>query len=345
VHAFRWLNHHLKNDDSLIEKTAVKFFEPEQLKVFTELPAAEKNSEIHETFVAAAPPPALPADLSEWNTMRDDWLSGLREKSFAGWPSDEPLHDVQPVLEVERDGVRFTAKDFTSQGAIRLRLHSLQPANLKSPQRVTVRVLDDAAWLEVLAALRSTFEKELAEESLPQADAAAWQQMRASLQGRRLVFFAPRGIGPTAWDQSQRKQTQHRRRFYLLGQTLDGMRVWDVRQALKVLMTEYQDNSRPAVILESRGVMAGVALYASLFENGIAELHLQDLPISHRDGPYLLNVRRILNTPQTVAMAAERSRIVLRQTTVAYPWDYPTRVARQLTWPDDRLKIVNEIQP
>ena len=38
-----------------------------------------------------------------------------------------------------------------------------------------------------------------------------------------MAYVAPRGIGPTAWGQAERRQTQVRRRFTLLGQTLDGI--------------------------------------------------------------------------------------------------------------------------
>ncbi len=37
IHAFHWFNKYLKGEDPLIEQTAVKFFEPEQLKVFDKL--------------------------------------------------------------------------------------------------------------------------------------------------------------------------------------------------------------------------------------------------------------------------------------------------------------------
>ena len=75
--AFRWLNKHLKNDTAVIEKAAVKFFEPEQLKVFDQLPSDQRNTEIHESFVPAAPPPQVPADAAAWQPMRDCVASGL----------------------------------------------------------------------------------------------------------------------------------------------------------------------------------------------------------------------------------------------------------------------------
>ena len=50
--------------------------------------------------------------------------------------------------------------------------------------------------------------------------------MPTKVDGRHAVF------GPTAWDQTSFQQTQHRRRFFLLGQTLEGMQVWDTRRAV-----------------------------------------------------------------------------------------------------------------
>ena len=52
---------------------------------------------------------------------------------------------------------------------------------------------------------------------------------------RRIAFFAPRGVGLTAWSGGEKRLTKIRRRFMLLGQTLDGMRVWDIRRAIQVI--------------------------------------------------------------------------------------------------------------
>ena len=49
------------------------------------------------------------------------------------------------------------------------------------------------------------------------------------------VLVPPRGIGPTCWAKPGTSVDQHiKRRFVLVGQTLDGQRVWDVRRALAV---------------------------------------------------------------------------------------------------------------
>ena len=49
------------------------------------------------------------------------------------------------------------------------------------------------------------------------------------------VFFTPRGVGQNSWNKSERSQTQIRRRFYLLGQTADTMRVFDICQAIDLI--------------------------------------------------------------------------------------------------------------
>jgi cephalosporin-C deacetylase-like acetyl esterase len=337
--AFRWLNKHLKNDTAIIEKAAVKFFEPEQLKVFDSLPQDQRNTEIHESFVPAASPPQVPADAAAWQPMRDAWQAMLLDKSFRGWPAAACSLDATKALAADRDGLHLEAWDFTSQEAIRLRLYLVHRTGLDKPASVVLNVLDDEAWREFLAGMRPAFEAELQGEILPPADDASFQQTAEMLRNgtQILAYVAPRGVGPTAWDQSEKKQTQHQRRFYLLGQTLDGMRVWDVRRAIQAVRSLETIGGAP-LSLHGQRTAAGVALYAALFEPEIRRLDLRDLPKTHRDGPYLLNVQRSLDMPQAVAMAAEKSQIVIDQADTA-GWDYPSAVVRQLGWDAQRLRI------
>lgn len=338
VHAFRWFNQHLKKDDSLIEKTAVKFFEPEQLKVFKELPADEINTKIDETFVAQATC-ELPATDAAWAEQRDSWRATLQEKSFAGWPQKNQFGDSREVFNVVNDGVRFRAIDFTSQEAIELRLYIVERAELEKRDLVVLNVLDDKSWIEFLAATRVAFEKQLDGETLPDANKELFEQTKQMLNSFAwtMAYIAPRGIGPTAWDQSGKKQTQHQRRFYLLGQSLDGMRAWDVRGAAQTLRAAEGFADVP-LWLQSQRQMAGVTLYASLFEPEIARLDLHSLPASHRDGPFFLNVTRFLDMPQAVAMAAERSRVALYSDTPD-AWEYPRQVGKVLGWDAKQLQI------
>jgi hypothetical protein len=94
--------------------------------------------------------------------------------------------------------------------------------------------------------------------------------------------------------------------------------------------------------LQSHGKMAGVTLYASLFEPDIKRLDLYDLPATHRNGPIFLNVNRYLDMPQAVAMAAERSKVVIYtdgDQDGDADWKYPRAVAEKLGWDAKQLQL------
>jgi hypothetical protein len=314
----------------LIDEPAVPFFQWPQLKVFDELPADRINIQIHESFVPKAPQPSVPRSANEWARQRKAWMKALREKSFRGWPRQTqagPL-DVKRIFSVKREGVRFSAFDFTSQPHVRLRLYLAHQAGLDKPETVVLNVLNEQGWTEWLAAMRVGFADELSDSAtsgLGEPDEDAFERKQEMFRNNNCVmaYLAPRGIGLTAWNTDERKRTQIRRRFMLLGQTLDGMRVWDVRRAIQALRTLDSTREVP-MALQGNDQMAGIALYASLFEPGIARLDLWHLPDSHRDGPVFLNVLRY--------------QIRLYQEDDS-GWRFPQAVAEKLGWPGDRFQM------
>jgi dienelactone hydrolase len=339
VPAFKWFNRHLKSDESPIELLAKPLFQPEELKVFKELPADQVNTKIHETFVPHAAPPKVPADKAEWESMRDGWMKALETKTFAGWPKDAPPVDPKPVFNVTRDGVRFAAYDFVSQHDVPLRLYTLRGDKVDAPERVVLKVLDDAAWATWLKETASSFEAELKNLATREADGAAFEETRKMLRSQPWVmaYVAPRGVGPLALPTDEKKRTQILRRYPLLGQTLEGMQVWDVRRAVQALRG-IPEHSKTPLWLQADGRMAGVALYASLFEGGVARLDLHHLPPSHVDGPHLLNVLKTLDLPAAVTLAATRSQVVLYDAP-AEQWEYPRRVGQGLGWPAKQVEL------
>ncbi len=343
VHAFVWFNRFLKGENPLINKPAVPLFKPEQLRVFDELPADQINTEIHESFVPVALQFPVPESTEEWTEQTRVWMKALREKSFRAWPGAatvrERATDAKRMFSVDRDGIRFSAFDFISQPHVNPRLYLVARSGLDQPDSVLLNTLDEQEWAEWLAAMRVGFADELADQTPLDPNQEAFEQLRKQLSDSRqmVAYFAPRGIGPTAWSSDERKQTQLRRRFMLLGQTLDGMRVWDVRQAIQTLRSIESTKSAP-IVLQGKGQMAGITLYASLFEPDIAGLELWHLPRSHRDGPILLNVLRYLDTPQAVAMAAEHSEVRIHQQDDA-GWLFPQAVARTLGWPEKQFQV------
>jgi hypothetical protein len=55
-----------------------------------------------------------------------------------------------------------------------------------------------------------------------------------------------------------------------------------------------------------RGQAGILAAYAALLEPSITEVVVVDPPVSHRDGPYFLNVLRVLDIPEALGLLAPR---------------------------------------
>ena len=318
VPVFTWFNKYLKETDGPIANLAEKRFTPEELKVFEKLPEDELNTKIDETFVPAAKP-VVPESKEAFAPMRDGWMTALREKAFRGWPSEPGELNMEKVRE-ERFGP-FSKREyaFTSQEGVRLPLLVFAPEGTEA-KRVRVVVTGQNAW--------DAYARRNGLAATPDPD---WPKDEIR------VLAPPRGIGPTAWAGDKRKQTQIRRRFMLLGQTVDGMRVWDVRRAIQAVRELPETKSLP-MTLEASRVMAGIAVYASLFEPEIASLDLADCPTIHRDGPIFLNVRRFMDVQQALAMAAERSKLTLGRTDDRN-WPYLFETAKRLGLPKDRIQV------
>jgi hypothetical protein len=341
IAAFHWFNRFLKKEDPQIEMAATKFFEPEELKVFKELPGDQRNTTIHDTFVPQAVLP-VPSDAHQWAGQREAMLKALKEKVFRGWPSGGRLH-LKPAFSTARDGVRLSAYDFTSQAPFELRLYVAHRDGLKDFDLVVLNALDEEGWKEFVSTYRAGFADELKTESADNdkpeedaADAKAYESTQKMFQSFKwaMAYVAPRGIGPTAWNPSERKQTQIRRRFMLLGQTLEGMRVLDVCRAAEALRG-IEGLSTTPLWLQGHRQMAAVALYASLFTAGVKRIDLHELPKTHQEGPNFLNIQRFFDMPQTVALAAERSPLRIYQDAAA--WPYPQAVAKTLGWSEKQL--------
>lgn len=307
VPVFRWFNRFLKGEQPLVEMAARKLFDPEQLRVFDKIPADALNTNIHDVFVPKAK--AISAD--ELKLKRKALLAALKEKSFSGWPGDELPPETTPAFSSEQSGMRFRAWDFLSQHDVPLRLYLLERASGKPPEPIVLTVLDETDWRRWLGIMRAGFENQLNEElaaehgEKPPADATGFAGLKDKAQTgtAALAFLAPRGVGLTAWTTNVAKQTQIRRRFMLLGQTIDGMRVWDIRRAIQVVHF-VREAATAQIELRANRTMGANTLYAALFEPSVRRLELNELPASHMEGPDYLNVLRVLDIPQALEIAA-----------------------------------------
>ena len=144
----------------------------------------------------------------------------------------------------------------------------------------------------------------------PSADPKAFGELKRRLApgDAALAFFAPRGVGLTAWSGDEKKRTQIRRRFMLLGQTLDGMRVWDIRRAVQMVhFVREADTAK--VELRASGPMAVNARYAAVFEPGIRKLELSALPETEAAEPDYPNVFRFFDFRQAMQLGLSAKKV------------------------------------
>ena len=132
-------------------------------------------------------------------------------------------------------------------------------------------------------------------------------RLREDLKARRMAwaFLVPRAVGTAQETPDSKRMTQIRRRYMLLGQTLDSMRVWDIRCAVRALkvLPEFRAS---ALSLRARGEMGVNTAYAALFEPAVSRLELDQLPKSHMQGPDYLNVLKVVDIPQVLEMLGSR---------------------------------------
>lgn len=341
--AFHWFERHLKGASPMqvMHQGAEKSLDPMELRVLAEIPADERNTTIDETFVPRAEVPAPPTNDGDWEKQSARWMQGLREKVFAGWPKDAPGMQAMKEGSLERDGIQMSVFDLETEKPFRLRLFLTHRAGLRAQdlELVALNVLDEQGWQDFCNTYGSRFAKLF--EVFPQGeqDEAAFaseQKMHESFQWG-MAYLCPRGIGPTEWAGSEKAQTQRLRRFYLAGQTLDSMRVWDIRRAIQGVR-EIGGLKEMPLWLQAHRDMAANALYAALFEEGITRLDLHDLPTTHMQGPTYLNVLKILDMPQAAALAAARTRVVL-YTADETPWEFTSTVAKNLSWSEKKWQV------
>jgi hypothetical protein len=319
--AFEWFERHLKGRAATDEfdSAAPKVLGRTTMRALGEVPADEIVTNVDQRFVAMAPEPKVPSDEAEWKTLRESWMKNLGEKVFRAWPGASQPLSLEEVKQDDFGGMLLTHYEFEPQPGIRLPLVLVRPGG--EFEGVSLKVIgSDEAWLE------------------QSADRFGIGRRQAALLGSAIVFFAPRGIGPTAWTPDARERIHIRRRFMLLGQTLDGMRVWDIRRAIAAL-GEIQALKGTEVHLDARQGQACNALYASLFEPKVNGMSLGGLESSHHDGKTdYLNVLRYFDIPQALAMAAEKTNLTLIDGAEA-SLRYPSAVIKKLTWP---TRITNQ---
>lgn len=330
--AFRWLNRFVKNDQPLIEMAATPLFDRSQLKVFETLPGDERVTSIHDTFIPKVAEGDVPTD-SLADTER--LIGQLREQTFRGWPQEaEPLNVA--VVPAGNSAVGDSAVgdkavgdsavnnrplndntlsaqviEFTSQSPYRLTMYLLERKGVDS-KSLDVVVLDEEQWQRTAPMLAAFFpdqfpEVEPSQEPSQDPGKSLGKQWMEASGSSSIAFVVPRGVGPTAWTNDERERTHIRRRFMLLGQTQASMQIYDVRRAIEALR-ELPEHAQKKIHLVAQGNAAVLAVYASLFVDGVGSLELSNVPSHNQDAPDLLNISRVAELSDVIKIATMRTK-------------------------------------
>ncbi|MGB9602975.1 MAG: alpha/beta hydrolase family protein, partial [Limisphaerales bacterium] len=246
VAVFRWFNRYLKGIDSQVAQTTTNLFTPEELKVFDKIPEDQINTNVHNIFVPELKSPPLPQDLSDWKNLKQSITNLLLEKSFAGWDAHPCNLNLTKIYSAKYKNVVFDCYDFMSQSNVRLKLFVFYPRQISKFNVVELRLIDTNLWTQFAADLTHIFgsvpriETESQQGHLKNSVSKDYPDLNATLENivnskKAVIYFAPRGIGPDDWNLSPRKMTHILRRFMLIGQTLEGMRVFDIMRAVAAL--------------------------------------------------------------------------------------------------------------
>jgi cephalosporin-C deacetylase-like acetyl esterase len=345
----KWMNRWLKNDTTTeLKDDLPRALKPQQLKVFDKLPKWRVNETVQDIFVKTAriEQPSNAAVTREWwSAKKPELLASLKQKVFAGWPQQTPSLNARVAADVTHDGVRLRAIDYVSEENIELRLFVMTAAKNEKPDEVIFSVLDETGWGKWCEGLGPEFMEALQLNRKPKWDQALFAQNRSVMETQKIAFaaIAPRGIGVTRWaEEGGFEETMIRRRFALLGQTLDGQRVWDAHRAIEALLERPEWRTNKLTIHGERAA-GEIALFAGLFEPAVTNFDLWSIPATFREGAAFLNVLKILDVPQAVSLALPR-RIVLHVRTEAdrADWDWSFRLQRALGNDALSVKVVGE---
>jgi len=288
VPVLRWFNQHLKGTDPVITRAAGERFDPSALQVLTSRPVVQRNTTVQEFFGGA---------VNESIDSPDYVRRQLSQRVFMGWPDSPGSLGLREEASATHAGLRLRVVSFHSQAHVPLHLFLLgRPGPVRA---MDLRLLDGTEWKAWLAAARKDYASALVgfEAGATGTNAPSLPEVPSDTV---LAWFTPRGLGPAAWPGDDRKQIQIRRRFQLLGQTADGMRVWDLRRALDAVRELHPTAGEVSV--QGSGVMAAHALHAALFVERPTRFVLEGLPESYRAGPDYLSVARITQPTQLLKL-------------------------------------------
>ncbi len=337
IHAFRWFDRHLKNRDELIRKPAERFFTPEELRVFESLPNDEINTKIDRLFIGSAPSLEVALNDQDVPRVKMKWRQDL-DTVFSFWPANDSVFPLTLLNSSTHKNLNLYTYRLSSDDYTTLPVFHFENPHGKFSSKIKIIVIDDRNWSDwggIMAVVDPGNQLWETLSPLTPERSKAWQLIS---QHKHLYLIVRRGTGPARFTGDKFKQTQIRKRFYLLGETLDGMQTWDLRQAINAIVADIPERN-PILSVEAQGTTAGQLLYASLYHDSSLELVLDGLPTSHMpNGPHYPRILKYLDIPAALLLASEKHEISIKGEN-NHKWDEIQDIFMQFT--DTKLKVLD----
>ncbi len=288
--ARQWMNRWLRGDASpvAIEPNPVEPRESaETLTCLQNLPPGAINYRIHDEFVPTAHPETS-VTAKEWRDRREVLLRELSDKVFRWFPRDPIPFETRVGRDTGGWAARYAdCKEVTFDTepgvAIRARLFKPRSISDKTPLLILVKRPGDSIYAMDL------------DELLP-------------LLGRHTVLVLNPRL--TEHPVAAAEYAEIERTCAWAGRTIASLQVWDILRAVEWALTE-EKVPCGSVSLYGRGGMGILSLYAGVLDSRIGRVVLKEPPVTHRDGPALLNVLRITDIPEVAGAFAPRPLVVL----------------------------------
>lgn len=281
--AYRWINKHLKDDNGEVSEQPLPKIDGKDLRVFPEdsdLPVDRINGKIDETFVTLATP-ASPKSRAEYSKWSESLREQLLERVFNEWPDQVAAAQVREE-DMKSGLMMLQTEDEIIVMAKRTKAETEVKRSPEHPERI---------WLIVL-------NPDEIEGQMPD-----WTD-KVIPHGQAVVIVSPRGSSETTKWTTANPPNFVERAHALLGRTVDVGRVWDIQSVARML--HEVDGNELTIGVAGRGQAGVLAAYAALNETSIAEVIAVDPPASHREGPILLNVLKVLDIPEALGLLAPR---------------------------------------
>jgi cephalosporin-C deacetylase-like acetyl esterase len=296
IAAYKWLNKYVKGDTGPVEDTRYKLVPPRQLRVFPEdsdIPKDALNAKIDEVFVPKAVV-KLP-EKGKFEEWRKEILEELRAQVFRPLPRE--------ILMAKKNraypGQWLPGQWLVTEPGIEVSTYDLSGLWLNfEADNDTVQTMFLFGDVSELAKHKEGAGTKKIEEIGRFKE--SWTKDNFSL--------LTRGQGRLRWTKKS-PPNYVERSLALLGRTADQGQLYDIAAAARYL--RFHDKKEKKIRVVGLGRDGILAAYAALFVPSIDEVVIIDPPKSHMQGPYFLNVLRVLDIPEALGLLAPRVRLTL----------------------------------